>query len=392
MFRKYVNMLRINFLLKNNPAFILLILVLVVFIFFFPNKIRLFDQRQPWIKAIANSLIRNGKPFNFVGANAVNMVFYDDWDLDIEKAIRTAKENNISVLRIYLNWGWGKNEDYDKIINIASRYGIYVVLTLTDCCCSCDFTPLERYFEVHAPFCNITNEQSKEAFKKSIKQIIQRKNLINGRIYRDDPTILAWEIANELEYWHFSETDVNKWVNEIANYIKALDSKHLVTIGINVSNSELINSGALYKIFNASGIDFFSFHFYPSPEISDDNKIKMRKEDIHKIEAVTKKFLSLGKPVIMGEFGFSNSIDLNAKIRSNRDTARIYNQVFKKYMDTAFISGCSGVMFWGWGIPEEKKVPMWWSKESHNIADEEFCSFLRNYRIFKNIDSKSGSL
>lgn len=380
------------FLLKNRPVFILLILFLVVFISSSANKKYLIDRRQPWVKAKADSLVRNGKPFKFIGANVINMVFYDDWDLDVEKAIRTAKENNISVIRIYLNWGWGKNDDYDKILNIASRYGIYVILTLTDCCCSCDFPPLERYFEVHAPFCNITNERGKEAFKKSIKQIIQRKNLINGRIYSDDPVILAWEIANELEYWHFSEIDVNKWVNEIASYIKTLDSNHLVTIGVSANNLELINSSSLGKIFDASGIDFFSFHFYPSLEISNDNKIKMFEEVAYKIEALTKKFLSLGKPVIMGEFGFGNSTDLNAKVRSNRDTARIYNQAFKKYMDTAFISGCSGVMFWGWGIPEEKKVPMWWSKENHSVADAEFCSFLRNYRIFKNTNTHNGSL
>lgn len=109
----------------------------------------------------------------------------------------------------------------------------------------------------------------------------------------------------------------------------------------------------------------------------------LSQEDIHRIELITKKFLSLGKPVIMSEFGFSNSIDLNSKIRSNRDTVDLYNLAFKRYMDTAFLAGASGAMFWGWGIPEEKKIPMWWSNESHSVADKEFCNFLKKYQIPK---------
>lgn len=63
-----------------------------------------------------------------------------------------------------------------------------------------------------------------------------------------------------------------------------------------------------------------------------------------------------------------------------KDTMDSYNLTLKGYMDTAFRSGVSGVMFWGWGIPEEREVPMWWSSESHTAADKEFCSFLKTYR------------
>ena len=176
-----------------------------------------------WVKAEDRGLSAGGRPFRFIGANTVNFVFYDDWDLNLEEAIRSAKENNISVLRVYLNWGWGKGEDYDRIIDIAARYGIYVTLALTDCCCSGDYPDLDKYFASHAPFCNITNARSVTAFKKFIKDTIYRKNSINGRLYRDDPAIIAWEIANELEYWRFPDNEVKKWIDNIAGYIKSHD-------------------------------------------------------------------------------------------------------------------------------------------------------------------------
>jgi endo-1,4-beta-mannosidase len=369
-------------LVKTNFLFVLGLFISISYFLLVSYKTVLAQEQQTWIKIEENGFAKDGKLFKFIGASAVNLVFYDDWDLDIEKAIQTAKENNISVLRFYIDLGWGKNEDFDRIFDIASKYGVYIILAFTDCCCSGDYANLKKYFEVHAPFCNITNKQSILAFKKLIKQIIERRNSINGRIYRDDPTILAWEIANELEYWHFAESDVYRWISDISTYVKGLDKNHLVTIGISTNNFDLSEDSSLYKIFNVATLDFLSFHYYPDSNNLDLNKdILQRKEDIYKIEFITKKFLSLHKPVIISEFGFSNSMDLNLKIRSNENTVDSYNLAFKKYMDTAFSAGASGVMFWGWGIPEEKEVPMWWSQESHTSADKKFCIFLKEYQI-----------
>jgi hypothetical protein len=373
--------MREDLLFKNKSVYIVMFLILVSFFIFFMYKNGVTENRHLWVKATTHNFIRDGKPFRFIGASAVNLVFYDDWDLDIEKAIRTAKENNISVLRFYIDLGWGKAEDFDKIFDIASRYGVYIILAFTDCCCSSDYSSLKKYFEVHAPFCNITNKQSIRAFKKLIRQIIERKNSINGKIYRDDPTILAWEIANELEYWRFSESDVYRWLSDISSYIKSLDKNHLVSIGISANNLDLSKNSSLFKIFNVATLDFLSFHYYPDSNSIDLNKNILNKEDVYKIESITKKLLSLHKPVIMSEFGFSNLIDLNFKTRSNENTTDFYNLTFKKYMDTAFLAGASGAMFWGWGIPEERRVPMWWSQESHTTTDKKFCVFLREYRI-----------
>lgn len=365
----------------NKFIYILILAALMSFSIFLLHKTTI-NNKYGWIKATADSFIKDDKPFRFIGASAVNLVFYDDWNLDIDKAVRTARENNISVLRLYLDWGWSKDEDFDKIIVAASRYGIYVILTLTDCCCSSDYSSPKKYFEVHAPFCNIKNRQSIDAFKRRIKKIIERRNSVNGKVYRNDSTILAWEIANELEYWHFAESDVQKWIDEIATYVKSLDRNHLLTIGINTNIFNYMNDNAVYKIFDAAALDFFSFHFYPSADIlNSDNEILPKDEISRQIEFIAGKFLELGKPVIMGEFGISNAVVLNSEVKSDQGNVNFYNLAFEKYMDAAFSAGCSGVMFWGWGVPEEKNIPMWWSQESHSTADERFCAFLRKYKL-----------
>lgn len=370
--------------MRENPLFkkpIFLITLLIFFNFFvFLCGETYGESRQSWIKATTQGFIKDGKPFRFIGASTVNLVFYDDWDLGVEKAIKTAKENNISVLRLYIDLGWGKAEDFDNIFDIAAKNGVYIILAFTDCCCSCDYPDLKRYFEVHAPFCDITNAKSKNALKKLIRQIIERKNSVNGRIYRDDPTIMAWEIANELQYWFFSKSEVKTWIEEIAGYIKSLDGNHPVTIGVS-ANVPTDFKDYLDNAFNVKSIDFFSFHLYPSADIKNSDNTALLKKNINRIKLITKGFLALGKPVVLEEFGFSSSTELNLQFRTNKETANFYNEVFKESMDAAFYAGCSGAMFWGWGVPGEKTVPMWWRNESHTSDDGIFCRFLKRYRI-----------
>jgi endo-1,4-beta-mannosidase len=372
-----------NILTKNKLSFVIILAAFLIFSILLYSRFIFVRAGQPWIKAVPSSLMKNGKPFRFVGANAVNLVFYDNWGLDVEKAVRTARENNISVLRLYVDWGWSQDEDFDRILNIASRYGMYVILTLTDCCCSSDYASLEKYFKVRAPFCNIKEKQSIDAFKKRIKKIIGRKNSINGKIYLNDPTILAWEVANELEYWHFDYHDVHNWISEMARYIKSLDKNHLVTIGISTDGPEFGKDSILYDMFNITELDFISLHYYPAVEILNSGEAVPESGYAHQIELRIKKFLSMRKPVIMGEFGFSNSPGLNYKTKTDPKTNNFYNEVIKQAMDSAFLAGASGAIFWGWGVPEEGDVPMWWRQESHSSADDKFCNFLKNYHIPK---------
>ncbi|MEW6743916.1 MAG: cellulase family glycosylhydrolase, partial [Planctomycetota bacterium] len=322
----------------------------------------------PPITIDSGGLAVGDEPFRFVGANAVNLVFYDDWDLSAEDAIRTAKENGIIVLRLYLDWGWGKATDYDEILDIASRHGVYLLLTLTDCLPSSN-----------SPYCDFASETSANAFKSRISEIITRRNAVNGKLYRDDTTILAWDIANEPECSRFSSSQVHDWIRKIAAHVKALDPNHLVTIGVATDSRDFDEMGPVYEMLNGPELDFFSFHFYSVPGNWDGT----RPPDDHtaRIAFRTKTLLSLGKPVVMEEFGFSPSGKLNLALRSNPDTVELYLRVYKESMDAAFSAGASGVMFWSWGVAGAKNVPMWWSPEDHSTGETEFSALIREYQI-----------
>jgi hypothetical protein len=65
----------------------------------------------------------------------------------------------------------------------------------------------------------------------------------------------------------------------------------------------------------------------------------------------------------------------------DKNTLANWVQAYKDPMDAAFSAGAAGVMFWGWGVPETRTVPLWWKDEDHNAAETEFCTMIREYQI-----------
>jgi mannan endo-1,4-beta-mannosidase len=63
-------------------------------------------------------------------------------------------------------------------------------------------------------------------------------NTETGIKWKDDPTILAWNIMNEprcdLGLRASCNDDMQDWLSEMASYIKKIDSKHLIGIGSEV--------------------------------------------------------------------------------------------------------------------------------------------------------------
>lgn len=78
----------------------------------------------------------------------------------------------------------------------------------------------------------------KSEWKKFIKMLINRKNTITGVLYRDDPTIFSFELANEPRAQGYDVMigrnpgdTICSWAQEMVSFIKSLDSNHMVSIG-----------------------------------------------------------------------------------------------------------------------------------------------------------------
>jgi hypothetical protein len=336
------------------------------------------NPQLPPIKVKYPGFTIDGKPFRFIGANSIYFGFYDEYGFRIEDAIRTAKESGINVLRIYIGFGinsWnGKPyEKFDEVLDIAAKYGVYVIATITDCCCfGGDWGKTNEAYFQHVPYCDVANATSLTSFKDYIKKVLFRKNSVNGIIYKDDTTIMAWDVANEQPLQLFSDSGFKNWLTDITAYIKSLDPNHLITIGIDMSRDVYSSAGAPYEALNVPGLDFYSFHFnLPNYRAAASNLDSLRYR--------TEMLLSKGKPVVLEEFGVGSERVLIKGVDTTVEGAWL--KAYRDQMDIAFSSGVSGVMFWGWGVPETRSVPLWWNTEDHDITETKFVNLIKDYQI-----------
>ncbi|KAL2937775.1 Mannan endo-1 4-beta-mannosidase 2 [Bienertia sinuspersici] len=158
-------------------------------------------------------------------------------------------------------------------------------------------------------------------FKNYVKTILTRKNTITGIEYRDDPVIFAWELINEPRCMSDPSGDtLQDWIKEMSEFVKAIDDKHLITVGLegfygtknakkalNPSDWEATIGTDFIRNNDIPTIDFASIHMYPDQWLTIDNFEE-------KMEFVKKWLLShiedgdkqLKKPVMLTEFGVSD--------------------------------------------------------------------------------------
>lgn len=118
----------------------------------------------------------------------------------------------------------------------------------------------------------------KDYYKAYIKAMLYRKNSFSGVKYADEPAIFAWELMNEPRCASNSSAPIlQAWITEMAAFVKSLDQKHLVTVGVEgfyglhttkgleVNPGEWAASLGSDFIQNSAieNIDFASVHAYP---------------------------------------------------------------------------------------------------------------------------------
>jgi len=142
-------------------------------------------------------------------------------------------------------------------------------------------------------------ERCQTWYRDHIRTLITRVNGVNGVTYRDDPTILAWELANEPRLYPQS------WIDETAAFIKSLDGDHLVTTG---SEGEV--GGPFLATHDGEHIDYATVHIWPQnwgwfdpfDATTYENAEKKATEYLRKHVDLAG---SLHKPVVLEEFGIA---------------------------------------------------------------------------------------
>lgn len=111
-----------------------------------------------------------------------------------------------------------------------------------------------------------TNETIKGWYKNYVNTMLNHVNIYTGIKYKDDPTIFAWELANEPR----CESDagcakemVLNWVEEMSSYVKSINSNHMLTLGdegfYNYGYNDFPEGDHKYVYHGSAGMDWLSY-------------------------------------------------------------------------------------------------------------------------------------
>ncbi|MEJ2544242.1 MAG: cellulase family glycosylhydrolase [Calditrichaceae bacterium] len=199
------------------------------------------------------------------------------------------------------------------------------------------------------------------AFKTYIEKIVNRINTINGKIYKADPAIMAWQLANEPrpgsgeEGKQFFEA-FSKWINETSKYIKSLDANHLVSTG-NEGLAGCLESEEVFKeIHQYESVDYMTFHLWILnwrwffPHQADSTYPIAEKKAAQYIRDHIQYANEVGKPIVIEEFGIPRDLHSYDPKSTTVYRDKYYTMVFNMiYQDSKLNGPLVGSNFWAWG-------------------------------------------
>lgn len=176
---------------------------------------------------------------------------------------------------------------YDRMIALAEKHQLRLILPFID---HWQWWGGRKqlaafYGEQEDDFYDV-NSQTYGAYQDIISQVINRRNTITGRLYKNEKAIMAWETGNELK-------GTNKaFLDRTVALIDALAPHQLIVDGTYLQLNE-------YAI-NNPGVDIISNHFYTT---NGNSKPETIQQDLAKIAG--------RKAYMVGEFGLTDASLLN---------------------------------------------------------------------------------
>lgn len=321
----------------------------------------------------------NGSPYYANGFNAYWLMYLasdPSQRAKVSAAFREASSHGLTVARTWAFSDGGYRplqyspgfynqqmfKGLDFVVAEARRYGIKLILSLVNNYES--FGGKKQYVNwARSRGQHLSSEDDffrnpvvKGYYKSHVKTVLNRYNSFTGVIYKNDPTIMAWELMNEPRCTSDpSGRTIQAWIMEMASFVKSIDRNHLLEAGLEGFYGQTtpwrtrLNPG--YYIgtdFIANnrirGIDFATVHSYPDQWLSGSNEQSQLSFLNNWLSAHIQDAQNiLRKPVLLTEFGKSWKDPGFSTYQRDQLFNAVYNQI---YSSARRGGAAAGGLFW----------------------------------------------
>ncbi|MDI1364988.1 MAG: cellulase family glycosylhydrolase [bacterium] len=218
--------------------------------------------------------------------------------------------------------------------------------------------------------------QANALFRHYLQALVGRVSTVTGKPYRDDPTIMAWQLANEPRPGGSEAFGVAnlptyyRWIKETAELIKSLDSRHLVTTGSEGTKGCLERAACVIETHRPAAIDYITLHVWPNNWGWIDPKHQPATYEAG--EAQCRDYVTahialakgLHKPLVIEEFGLIRDDRAFAPDAPADLKDRFYRTIYGLALADMKAGGpIAGTNFWAWnGEGRAQHDDAWFAK------------------------------
>jgi mannan endo-1,4-beta-mannosidase len=224
-----------------------------------------------------------------------------------------------------------------------------------------------EFMEFSARF--YTHAEANVASRKYIEMLVDRENGYTGVRYRDDPTIMAWQLGNEPRPGEGESGKQNfefftKWVGETADFIRTLDPNHLISTGNEGLKGSIESAETYLDIHRFTNIDYLTAHLWIlnwswyDPMNPDETYAEAEGKAIEYLDQHVAFAEELGKPLVLDEFGIPRDLHSYSPQAGTTTRDLFYTRVFEHIHANAAAGGpFAGSNLWTWGGYGEASDP-----------------------------------
>jgi mannan endo-1,4-beta-mannosidase len=196
-----------------------------------------------------------------------------------------------------------------------------------------------------------------------VDKIVTRKNSVNGRMYAEDPVIMAWQLSNEPRpgsQWPGDFAKANlpayyAWIDQSARYIHSLDTNHLVSTGNEGLAGSLQLDDCYLDAHKTPAIDYLTVHIWPfnwqwfNPNKIDETLPSSEAKTIDCIAQHISFARALQKPIVLEEFGLDRDSASFKPASTTKARDHFFLHIFGALYDSAKAGApIAGSNFWAW--------------------------------------------
>ena len=308
-----------------------------------------------------------GVPFRFVGAN-VAVMHGDAHRAALSTTLDAVQADGLSIIRVWAlgerdagapEWarsyafrigddGWVESSfvHLDRVLAEAAARDLRVIIVLANRWG--DYGGVPQYLRWSGdPFDTTTHDgiaraelgtffrstRAQALYTAHIEHVVGRTSSITGIAYRDDPTIFAWELVNEISAERRDAPALTAFVQTNAARIHTLDPNHLVSAG-HIGYATSADRRTWRDVVALPEVDFADAHAYPTEH---DRVTTLAELDAFVDDQAMLAHGVLHKPLVFGELGFAIG---------RRSLRRTRTQLFEHFLDHAAVRGVDGALAW----------------------------------------------